>query len=307
MIILRKLFSSKSEKTNKDKDKEDRKNLYKSAAGLGGSVLALSNKENALGAVGDKILKTRNKSQNAKKVRKTLLKEAKKSGVKIESASGLGNSVYLKDSKLHRKLSDSFGKLLKKAGQNFNSLGPNGKVVENLGKNKVLLDNHAGSLRDVDVLAHELGHAHYSGKKAKGIGKIAHKTMTTSKIVDKATPVVGFISGIKSAKKKAEGKEDSVVNKNISWALPAATQANILTAEAAATRKGLKNLKRLGANRSVQKIAKKKLGLALGTYGVGAAASLAGSLGAREAGKLVGRAVYGKKDSKKDKNKKKED
>lgn len=228
-----------------------------------------------------------------------MLKEAKKNGIKVDAAEGLGNSVYLKKSKWNQKLGKGIKKMVEKSGKKLDDLGPMGKVVENLGKDAVLLDEASGSLRDADVLSHELGHAHHSSKRSKNIfGKASHKLMAVGKIVDKASPIVGFASGLNAAKKESEGEEEGKVSKHISWALPTVSNLNTLTAEASATKHGMNSLKKLGASKGMQKLAKKRLGLALGTYGFGAATSLAKSLGAREAGKLVGKLAYGKKKKK---------
>lgn len=303
MIILnRKLFSSRKKNDEiKDKSKKDY-STAKSVAGLVGAGVASLSSKRGINKLLDKLKNSRNNSEEAEKIREVLLNEAKKNGVKVDAAEGLGNSVYLKKSKWNQKLGKGVKKLVERFGGKLDDLGPMGKVVENLGKDTVLLDEASGSLRDADVLAHELGHAHHSSKRSKNIiGKASHKLMAVGKYADKASPFVGFASGLNAAKKKSEGEEEGKVSKNISWALPAVSNLNTLTAESAATKHGFDSLKRLGASKGMQKLAKKRLGLALGTYGLGAASSIAKSLGAREAGKLVGKAVY------KDKKKKKEE
>lgn len=268
----------------------------------GAGVATLSSKR-GINKLLDKLKNSRNNSEEAEKIREALLNEAKKNGVKVDAAEGLGNSVYLKKSKWNQKLGKGVKKLVERFGGKLDDLGPMRKVVENLGKDVVLLDEASGSLRDADVLSHELGHAHHSSKRSKNIvGKASHKLMAVGKYADKASPLVGFASGLNAAKKKSEGEEEGKVSKNISWALPTVSNLNTLTAESAATKHGFDSLKRLGASKGMQKLAKKRLGMALlGTYGLAAASSIAKSLGAREAGKLVGKAVY------KDKKKKKEE
>lgn len=303
MIILRrKLFSSRKKNNEiKDKSKKDY-STTKSVAGLVGAGVASLSSKKGINKLGDKLKNSRNNSEEAEKIREALLNEAKKNGVKIDAAEGLGNSVYLKKSKWNQKLGKGIKRLVKRlGGGNIDDLGPMGKVIENLGKDVVLLDEASGSLRDADVLAHELGHAHHSSKRSKNIiGKASHKLMAVGKYADKASPLVGFASGLNAAKKKSEGEEEGKVSKNISWALPTISNLNTLTAESAATKHGFDSLKRLGASKGMQKLAKKRLGMALGTYGLGAASSIAKSLGAREAGKLVGKAIYKNKKKKKE-------
>lgn len=294
MIIRRKLFSSK-----KKDDKEV--NTTKAAAGLGGAIVGrkiLKKGKNNLGEY--YLVNSRNNSKEAEKVRRELLKEAKRNGVKVEMAIGINNSMYTGRSKFGRWIGDKIEDLVIKSGEDLDSLDPmRAAVIKNLGKDKVLLDS--GSLRDVDVLSHELGHAHHSSKRSKNIiGKVSHKLMIPGKMAAGSSGVVGFVSGMRSAKKRAEGEEEGKVNKNISWALPAVGGGTVLAAEASASHKGLKDLERLGASKAVKGSAKKRLAAALGTYAAHVGTQIAGALGAREAGKLLGKAVYKKKKKKED-------
>lgn len=284
MIIRRKLFSSK-----KKDDKEV--NTTKAVAGLGGAIVGRKILEKGKNNLGEYLVNSRNNSKEAEKIRRELLKEAKRNGVKVEMAIGTGNSMYTGRSKFNRWIGDKVEDLV---GTDLDNFGPMGKVVKNLGKDKVLLDS--GSFRDVDVLSHELGHAHHSSKRSKNIiGKVSHKLMTPGKMAAGSSGVVGFVSGMRSAKKRAEGEEEGKVNKNISWALPAVGGGTVLAAEASASHKGLKDLERLGASKAVKGSAKKRLAAALGTYAAHVGTQIAGALGAREAGKLLGKAVYKKK------------
>lgn len=297
MIILRNKFFSKK----KDKENKDDNSGVKSAAIIGGAIAGNETAKILEKKAGKYLAESRNNSEEAEKIRKAILKEAKKNGVKVKAADGLGDSMYTGRAKWQRKLSEGIEKLYKRTGQinDLNDLGSTGKMIKNLGKDTVLLDTSVGALRDVDVLAHELGHAHHSSKRSKSIvGKAAHKLITPAKLVGSASRTAGFISGLRSAKKKAEGKEEGVVNKNIAWALPTVSGGTVLIDEGAASHKALKDLKRLGASKAVRGLAKKRLGAALGTYGAHVAGQVATSLGLREAGKLVGKAVYRKKNKK---------
>ena len=246
MIIRRKLFSSK-----KKDDKEV--NTEKAVAGLGGAIVGRKILEKGRNNLGKYLANSRNNSKEAEKVRRELLKEAKRNGVKVEMAIGTGNSMYTGRSKFNRWIGDKVEDLV---GTDLDNFGPMGKVVKNLGKDKVLLDS--GSFRDVDVLSHELGHAHHSSKRSKNIiGKVSHKLMTPGKMAAGSSGVVGFVSGMRSAKKRAEGEEEGKVNKNISWALPAVGGGTVLAAEASASHKGLKDLERLGASKAVKGSAKR--------------------------------------------------
>lgn len=304
MVILRKVFSE----TEKKIDKEDVKNIATSGGILAGAYTTTKLSKKAGEKIYDKLVNSRNNSEDAEKVRKLLVQEAKKKGADIRSTN-INNSVYTGRSKLARKFTKKyldFIKRLQKKGVPIEELDPEmEKIINSIGKDKVFLGK--GSLRDVDSLAHELGHRHHSSKESKGIGRLSHATRTGSVYAMAATPIAGFVSGMRSAKKAHEGEEEGIVNKHIAWALPAATSANVLTAEAAASHKGMKDMKRLGANKATQALAKKRLGAALGTYAMNAAVpAIAMGVGSRQAGKLLGRAMYGKpkeKDEDKSKNK----
>lgn len=259
----------------------------------------------------DDILEnTRNNSENAEKVRKLLVQEARGKGVDILHTD-IPNSMYTGRSKFNRKVGEKFTKLLDYVEKKGGYVDPSLKdFYKQSGKDKVILGE--GSLRDVDVLSHELGHRYHNTKESKGIGRLSHATLTASKLAMKgATPVVGFVSGMRSAKKAHEGEEEGIVNKHIAWALPAVTGANLLTAEAAASHKGLKDIARLGADKATKALAKKRMGAALGTYAANAAVpAIAMGVGSRQAGKLLGRVMYGKpkeKDENKSKSKDKKE
>ena len=309
MILLSRFFSS----NKKEKEKNDNlKDTATSSAIIIGSVLA----EKSKNPIKRKLLKSlrgsRNNSENAEKIREQLIKEANDKGIKVVESPGIGTSMYTGNSKRLRKTSEKIIKNLEKRGVDIDKM-IEGPMLKSMGKNVVLLDNKSGSLRDADVLAHELGHAHYHNKGSKNIiAKLAHKTMPAAKFIqgnnrkfyNNPSVLTGFASGINSARNKAKDEEEGVVSKNIAWALPSIAGADILTAEGAASLHGLKELKRLGADKATLKSARKRLVTALGTYGVNAASGVIKSLAAREAGKLVGKVAFREKKKNETKDKK---
>ena len=310
MILLSRFFSSKSKK---EKEKNDNlKDTATSSAIIVGSVLAEKSKNPIKSRLLKSLRGSRNNSENAEKIREQLIKEANDKGIKIVESPGIGTSMYTGNSKRLRKTSEKIIKNLEKRGVDIDKM-IEGPMLKSMGKNVVLLDNKSGSLRDADVLAHELGHAHYHNKGSKNIiAKLAHKTMPAAKFIqgnnrkfyNNPSVLTGFASGINSARNKAKDEEEGVVSKNIAWALPSIAGADILTAEGAASLHGLKDLKRLGADKVTLKSARKRLATALGTYGVNAASGVIKSLAAREAGKLVGKVAFRKKKKNETKDKK---
>ena len=308
MILLSRFFSSNKKEKEKN---ENLKDTATSSAIIAGSVIS----EKSKNPIKRKLLKSlrgsRNNSENAEKIREQF-KEANDKGIKIVESPGIGTSMYTGNSKRLRKTSEKIIKNLKKRGVDIDKT-IEGPMLKSMGKNVVLLDNKSGSLRDADVLAHELGHAHYHNKGSKNIiAKLAHKTMPAAKFIqgnnrkfyNNPSVLTGFASGINSARNKANDEKEGIISKNISWALPSIAGADILTAEGAASLHGLKDLKRLGADKATIKSARKRLITALGTYGVNAASGVIKSLAARETGKLVGKVAFRKKKKNETKDKK---
>lgn len=293
-ILRNKLFSKEEKESNK------KKNLKSAAIAVGtiGGGTKLSELIN--NKLSDNILNKENNSELAEKIKNRLIEEGKNRGVKFESTK-LPNSVYTGNSKAMRSMKNKYINALKKAGIENQMDKDLLKLVDSVGENKVLLGNSSG-LSNVDVLSHELGHEHFTNAKTtlkNVIPKVTHKLMPVGKLASSFSPVVGFASGLRSEKRKSEGKEDSKLNKNIAWALPTVSNAPVLISEGAASLHGYNQLKRLGADKTIKKLAKKRLGSAFGTYLAAAGLNLASSVGSRELGKIVGRTVY--------KNKKKEE
>lgn len=128
-------------------------------------------------------------------------------------------------------------------------------------------------------LSHEMGHRHYDKEKAKTlgdkIGKLAHKLYRLDNKGILAVSVLnGLHSGINKANKESKGEKESKFNKHKSWVVPLALSTPLLVSEALATKHGLKLLKKSSASKELMKSSKKRLGKALGTYGLGAALSI---------------------------------
>lgn len=127
------------------------------------------------------------------------------------------------------------------------------------------------------MIAHEMGHAHYSRNGRAGkLGKWAHKAYlggsTGGVIYPGISGIgVGVASGISKAERESEGKKENKVMKHLHHATVAATSAPMLTSEAAASLKGLRLMKKAGADKKILKRARKDLTTAFGSYATAAA------------------------------------
>lgn len=121
-----------------------------------------------------------------------------------------------------------------------------------------------------DHLAHELGHEHFSGKDAKGIGKLAHKAYIGSDrhayLTLASGASSGIAAGINKAHKEAKGEKESTLNKLSPALTSLAVASPMLVAEAAASKHGMKLIKDAGATRRYQKAARRSLAGAWGSY-----------------------------------------
>lgn len=260
------------------------------------------------------------------KLRKELLKNAKKQGIRVVKDPEFGNSAYVGTS--GGKMVRNWAAKLKKVGRKLKNrqfiqsaediksglaekVGRKG--MENLGKDVVILGGNSKEkgLGSTAVLSHELGHAQYmkKGRSKNILVKGAHKLMPISAMALNTKPGVfaagGFINGVRSAKMKHEGKKESTWHKIGAAAVPAALVAPLLVAEGGASMKGLKLLKKAGADKAALKGARKQLGKAWGTYATAAARPILSGIAGREAGKLAGKAYYKIKDQEEDDNTKK--
>lgn len=235
MIILRnKEFSNKKSKKKNSSDK------IVGAALVGGGVVG--NTAAAISAMKeDKSLRN-----EQKEISKKLIKEAENQGTKVFQISK-EKSHYA-----NKKLVDS----LKKGGHKL-SVGKAGDYI-------------AADTKRADLLSHELGHSkHYQGRSGSVVGKGAHRLYGLSKH-GTATPhglaasfANGYISGKKAEK---DGEKESKWNKARTAVVSAGVATPMLISEAAASRQGIKALKKAGASKKLIKESKKRLGSAFGTY-----------------------------------------
>ena len=304
MKIIRKIYSE-----TKKKSEDGEKQLRDGATiGLGGMVgltglQYLSHKD---------FMNSKITAADEEAVRKALLDKARKQGIKISSIN-LNNSAYTGGSngKTVRKGLAALVKKLNKSGQRKKAKDlmegvkeGSGGLLKHLGKDHIVLGNKE-NLSSADVLSHELGHAQYlkDGRSKNIIAKGAHKAMIPAKIASSGlgiglSAVHGFRSGVKSEKLKQEGKNESKWNKVKSVAIPAIAVSPLLIGEGAATIKGLKMMKQVGASKELLKQSRKRLGAAFGTY-TGAALK---PVVAGEAGRIAGKG-YAKMRNKKNKEK----
>lgn len=122
------------------------------------------------------------------------------------------------------------------------------------------------------IFAHECGHRHYHQTKSKRlvdlVGKAVHKINPYAKMAshDKFVMGNGAFAGIKKAVKESNGEKQSKINKHQAWVYPAVVGIPTLVAEGMATGKGLRILKRAGADKTMMRKAKKELATAGSTY-----------------------------------------
>lgn len=182
-------------------------------------------------------------SDEEKKVLKNLLKDSKSKGIKIKQERDLGGPSY----------------------------NPQSNLV-----------NAAGS-KNPSIIAHELGHAHYYKNRDAGIiGKAAHKAkrIVPTRLLNMSASIA---SGVDKARREERGEEERKILKHSGWATPLVTYSPTLVSEAAASKKGLKLLKKAGASKELMKASKKNLGAAFGTYATAAAIKSGIGLGTKEA------------------------
>lgn len=272
----------------------DNKDLIKARVAGTAGVATLAASPNLLKkSIGNSLKKfidskTENIKDN-KELLEKLKREAKSQGITVlENVKGFRNSAYLGSSsarKLRNKIEKLYKegkrtnnpKLIKKADELKNSLSyfyPK-EVANNMGRDAIALG--LGS-NNSSVLAHELGHAQHINKRSGSfVGKIAHKWYTPSstmvdlaynnKIVNGLFVGEGFRRGKNSVSTDEEGNVKINKKKALKSALIGASiSAPMLISEAAASRQGLKALKKLGASKELLKSARKDLRNAYGTY-----------------------------------------
>lgn len=289
MIIRRKLFSKSGGGDDKKRDKNtSRKNDNKSIAIGAGTVAA--------GTVGNAILSNKLKeylespnTEEGEKMFDKLKRFIERKGIKVDEASKTGGGPMYHKGTVYtdRTRSPIFGYI---GGQAIGG----GKT---------------GKGRHGDLIAHEIGHAHFDKGEAKGvgekIGKAAHKIYLKGGALQHlvAAPVAGIAAGIRSGRKKAnleaEGKEESKLNRHSAWAAPLVVQTPGLVSEAAASKYGYNLLKKAGASKKYLKHTRGKLLGAFGTY----AAMAAGNAGTGELARGIAYKARKKKLKEKKENK----
>lgn len=168
---------------------------------------------------------------------------------------------------------------------------------------------------DAGMLAHEMGHNYFmdpdliKGEKSKDnvnkIGKFLHSG-TFNKIQRKNLNVgitAGLISGINKARLERKGKKEGIINKITPYAITGAISAGEIGGELAASVKGYKMLKELGASKKVLNDTKKDLGFALSTYIGNRIITLGATKGSKMIGDKAAKLYYTIKDKKKKEDK----
>lgn len=241
------------------------------------------------------------------RIKRELLRQAKSQGIKVVNSPRFENSAYV---------GSDAGRLIRRglaSGIKWGRKSGNKEVVENLksvskglndalggvsgfGKDQIVMglgsDNSA-------VLAHELGHAqHYGGRSKDILGKVAHKlrapsdmatSMSTNPVGNSILAADGFRRGKNSVYTDEDGKIKIRRRKALkSAAVSGIMVAPLLGAEAAASVKGLRTMKKLGASKELLKAARRDLGNAYGTYATWAAKPVMSELGGHGIGVAYG-------------------
>ena len=284
-----KLFSKKDSDSRKNKSQQVLPEV------IGAAALGMAYKDNSLiKQHAEDFINSKITAEDSGKIMRSLMKKAEDQGIKVMYDPNLGNSVYTGSGKLanyQRKLLETikkrYPKIYKKLVGKLED-----HVLEDLGKDRVLLGS--GTLADVDILSHELGHAQYmkSGRSKNILAKAAHKLMPLSNAAisplgSAGAFALGARGGYKTEKKRSEGRKTSLWEKAAPVAIPVAAVSPLLIAEGAASLKGLKMMKEAGASKELLKQSKKRLGNAWGTYAAGSLKPLFAS----GAGGMAGRAL----------------
>lgn len=252
------------------------------------------------------------------RIKRKLLKQAKSQGIKVVESPGFSNSAYV---------GTDAGRLLRKglaSGMKWGRKSGNREIAESLKSVSETLNDQLGGVSgfgkdqivmglgsdNAAVLAHELGHAqHYEGRSKDILGKAAHKlhapSSTAINILNNAAKVEGgetvknignsilAADGFRRGKNSVYTDEDGKIRIKKSKALKSAAVsglmvAPLLGAEAAASVKGLRAMKKLGASKELLKAARRDLGNAYGTYATMAAKPVMSELGGHGIGVAYG-------------------
>lgn len=174
-------------------------------------------------------------------------------------------------------------------------------------------------------IAHELGHRHfYNDEDANPIARKLHNLrngvdprkeksiegrikqgINNQLIKSGIIGGSGLISGMRRAKSESKGKKESKLNKYLPYALAAVTEIPEVGSEIAASVHGYNKLKSLGASKEELRDARNGLGLAGGTYLLGAGSKMLGAGIVRGVGYGIGKRIFKKK--KKEEEKSEED
>lgn len=267
----------KEDKNNKDTRANNKERITALSAGLAIPVVKNESKEvrKALGKSMDKGFDGLEKEAGS--LNRKLIHGLKRKGIKIVTKEGNNAGVISQVNQESRdfiagalkNLPDEKRKSLANAISESVPLGA-------IGRKAIIVGKDVPETSKAATLAHELGHLHYQTKlKAGKIGKAAHKAYGASRIAISLTPVYGYASGVKNARKEDRGEKLTTWDKTKSIAVPLALSAPILVAEGAASARGIKILKEAGASKKYLKASKKSLAKAHGTYTISAATKAA--------------------------------
>lgn len=242
-----------------------------------------------------RLLDSKITAKDEEKIRKALMDEAKKTGVKVKLSPEIDNSFYIRDNSKAKKIKETLDKLSPAEREKYlNQFDKTTReILKEAGRGETILLG-GKTFEKADVLSHELGHSKYLGKgRSKNIlAKAASKSTFISDLALTNPGLMGSAawgvrSGYKNERKKQKGEKLSTWDKVKSSAVPAALVAPMLISEGAASIKGYKMMKKAGASEELLKQSRKRLGSMFGTYAGQASKPIILSEGGRFTGKSL--------------------
>lgn len=237
---------------------------------------------------------------NARKMNKSAINKHNSTIITAKDSNKVGDKLLI------RAHNNGIPLYLNTKGENYYGRGKtkSGKSIE-------LINLDAKNL-NAATIAHEVGHSeHYKGRSGGKVGKLAHnidatlsKPLKGKAVRDRLTKSlkgntafagVGFANGLNAERKKQRGEERNIYNKIGSAAIPLALISPRIMKEAAASKKGLKMMKELGASKELIDQSKKKLGRALNTYTTSSSAPVVSSVLGDVSGRVYGKLTKEKK------------
>ena len=288
-----KRFSSENEDQEEKPKKKKRKNILPKLAMITGAGMTI------FGNMSSQDL-AKNSSEESKKLYDKLKEQILKKG----------DRTILDDDDYKKEHKTFFDKLkLKKENKTINqNNNPDGVSQASFIRDSKTYKIDKDFKGSAFILAHEAGHDHHINNEKNTLGKILHSKVLAYPARYSGTlgVLAGLHSGFKKKKLEREGKKESKWNKYKSVIIPALGNAVTSGKELAASIKGYKTLKELGASDELLTDSALGMSSALQTYVGKGLMDMAKGVGSRAVGEWVADKYYKYKDKNK-KNQEEED